>query len=385
VRVLPGDSTTVDPRTPHRIERRGVALVAPTKPPVMGPAVSADLLADHLRSEGWRVERVVTRARRPIHLTGRLHLSNISGALRACATFWGMSKDPGIHVVWLSLTQARLGTIRDMSILWMARRRRLPTVVHLLAGNYDRFYAAQPRPVRWLIKRSLVEVSAGIVADFSLRRCLECVLPPDRVRVVANGVEDLPSRPRPHDEGEIQVVYLSTVWIEKGILDLIRAVPDVLRSVDKRVRFTIAGEVFPNDLDLVTRLISRTGMGSSVRFVGTVTGQAKLDLLHSADIFVFPSRLPEAHPLAVLEAMMVGLPIVATDVGDLRSTLPAQADALVPSCRPDELARAILELARDPARRRAEGEANRAKALGEYTAESFGSGVAAVLQQVLRE
>jgi glycosyltransferase involved in cell wall biosynthesis len=350
----------------------------------MGPAVSADLLADHLRARGWWVERVVTRAGRPIHLTGRLRSSNISGALRACATFWRISKGPGIHVVWLALTQARLGTIRDMGILWMARRRHLPTVVHLLAGNYDRFYWAQPRPVRWLIKRSLVDVRAGIVVDLSLRRCLECVLPPDRVRVVANGVENLPSRPPPLDGGELHVVYLSTVWIEKGILDLVHAIPHVLRSVDKRVRFTVAGEVFPNDFDRAAQIVSNAGVVSSVRFVGPLTGQAKLDLLHSADIFVFPSRLPEAHPLAVLEAMMVGLPIVATDVGDLSSTLP-DADNLIPSSRPDELGRAIVELVRDPARRRAEADANRAKALAEYTSEAFGSGVAAVLIEALRE
>lgn len=78
------------------------------------------------------------------------------------------------------------------------------------------------------------------------------------------------------------------------------------------------------------------------------------------DIFVLASN-HEQHPLALLEAMAHGLPIVATDVGDVRATLPGcQHDLLIPAdASPQHLADRIAELLDDRSRRSELGDANR--------------------------
>jgi len=94
------------------------------------------------------------------------------------------------------------------------------------------------------------------------------------------------------------------------------------------------------------------------------------------DLFAITSD-SEQMPVCLLEAMAAGLPVVATDVGDVRPMLPPeQGDWLVP-VTPGEPGRTVAELARrlaaaigDPARRRRLSAANRARAESTYAFEA---------------
>jgi glycosyltransferase involved in cell wall biosynthesis len=83
------------------------------------------------------------------------------------------------------------------------------------------------------------------------------------------------------------------------------------------------------------------------------------------DVFALSSDT-EQMPLSVLEAMAARLPVAATDVGDVRGML-AEANGRFVVPRDDAaLAEALSGLLRDPARRRAIGADNRAKAERDY-------------------
>jgi glycosyltransferase involved in cell wall biosynthesis len=86
------------------------------------------------------------------------------------------------------------------------------------------------------------------------------------------------------------------------------------------------------------------------------------------DLFALSSD-SEQHPLALIEAMACGLPVVATDVGDVRLVLPdEQAPYLVTlgTHGITELARALTGLIGDPERRARLGRQNRARVLERY-------------------
>ena len=90
--------------------------------------------------------------------------------------------------------------------------------------------------------------------------------------------------------------------------------------------------------------------------------------LEALEVFVLPSRF-EGFPLAVVEAMLAELPVVASDVGAVReAVLDGRTGLLVPRDDPEALAAAVRELLADPARRRAMGAAGRTLALERYTA-----------------
>jgi glycosyltransferase involved in cell wall biosynthesis len=88
-------------------------------------------------------------------------------------------------------------------------------------------------------------------------------------------------------------------------------------------------------------------------------------LFGAADLMLLPS-ISDALPITVLEAMTAGVPVVATDVGDVGATL-GEAGICVPHPDPAELAAACATVLTDPARR------ERMAAVGRERSEAFGA------------
>jgi glycosyltransferase involved in cell wall biosynthesis len=103
------------------------------------------------------------------------------------------------------------------------------------------------------------------------------------------------------------------------------------------------------------------------------------DLLRVADVFVLASDL-EATPMAILEAMAAGLPVLATSVGGVPELL-ANGDAgmLVPPRDPAAMAAALVTLARDPALRAGLGNAASERHRAHWSADRMIDGYARVL------
>ncbi len=89
-------------------------------------------------------------------------------------------------------------------------------------------------------------------------------------------------------------------------------------------------------------------------------------LLAGADIFVLPSHF-EGLPMSVIEAMLCGLPVVATAIrGPREQVLDGETGLLVPPRNVDALAAALRRLAADLPLRRRLGAAGRERALARY-------------------
>lgn len=104
-------------------------------------------------------------------------------------------------------------------------------------------------------------------------------------------------------------------------------------------------------------------------------------LLAASDIFVSSSHW-EGLPVAVLEAMMAGLPIVATSVGDIPKVVTPEAGIIVPPRQPVCLAEALHDLVSAPEKARAMGDAARARAMQEHSLDTWMRRYVAVYEEV---
>jgi glycosyltransferase involved in cell wall biosynthesis len=93
-------------------------------------------------------------------------------------------------------------------------------------------------------------------------------------------------------------------------------------------------------------------------------------LLASSDVFASSSHR-EGLPLAVLEAMMAGLPVVATSVGDIPNVVTNGTGVLVPPHDPERLADALEDLLKDPEKRQAMGRAAQQRAVSEFSVDAW--------------
>ena len=94
------------------------------------------------------------------------------------------------------------------------------------------------------------------------------------------------------------------------------------------------------------------------------------NLLALSDVYASSSHR-EGLPLAVLEAMMVGLPVVATSVGDIPNVVTKETGVVVPPHRPELLAAALEDLLENPEKRRAMGKAAHRRAMDEYSLDAW--------------
>lgn len=189
-------------------------------------------------------------------------------------------------------------------------------------------------------------------------------LPRGRVLYVPNGI-DLARYGAAADEppawpGEGPVVgTVATLRPEKNLPRLLRAV-QLLRA-RMPVRLVIVGD--GSERAPLQALAQSLGIADAVHFTGYC---ATPNVMYRGfDVFALSSDT-EQMPLSVLEAMASGLPVAATDVGDVRDML-AEANLPFVVRRDDAaLSEALERLLRQPDLRRAIGAANRAKAKRDY-------------------
>jgi len=87
------------------------------------------------------------------------------------------------------------------------------------------------------------------------------------------------------------------------------------------IRFTFVGEWGDRRLESWARnFIEESKIAKQVSFVGLVTGEAKWDYYARASIYLHPSSL-DGQPLSILEAMGLGLPVIASRTGAIPDTV----------------------------------------------------------------
>jgi len=158
-----------------------------------------------------------------------------------------------------------------------------------------------------------------------------------RIHVMPNGVE---IRGRRNFEGE-KLVYVGRLTRKKGVEYLISA----MRSV-KEVDLLIVGDG-PD-----RQRLEKMAAGLRVKFIGMVSPDRVYDYLEQAKILILPSFY-EGLPNVILEAMSLGVPVIATRVGGIPDLVrQKETGLLVEPGGVDELAIGIKKLIEDDDLRR---------------------------------
>lgn len=173
------------------------------------------------------------------------------------------------------------------------------------------------------------------------------------VTVIPNGVAvsvdaEGPARARAElglsDEDPL-AVHVGNIRPGKGHENLIAATVDIQAAMPEATVVSIGGEKYPGDLERVRSLASEAGVEDTILFLGRRNDA--LDFVAAADLFVNPSSV-EGLPVAILEAMALGRPVVATAAGGVPSLVKdEETGLLVEPDDPQALAKAVLRVLGD--------------------------------------
>jgi len=192
-------------------------------------------------------------------------------------------------------------------------------------------------------------------------------VPEERVRVIYNGVDPARFPAVEPPAGPPTVVSVARIDPLKDPLTLIAAAA-VVRQRVPGVRFDLWGPA--PDLEYLREceaLIEELGLGETVRLCGAT---ANPGAAYAAGHVVALSSVSEGFPYSVIEGMMCGRPVVATDVGGVREAVGAFG-TVVPPRRPDRLGEALVSLLSDEERARELGHAARGHALEHFSRVTF--------------
>ncbi len=168
----------------------------------------------------------------------------------------------------------------------------------------------------------------------------------------------------------------------KGQLYLVRALSQVVREAPQ-VRLLLIGQVHPPRYGrLIEREIARLGLEPYVRWLGVRRDVPRL--LQAMDLYALPT-LNDMLPMALLEAMWIGLPVLSTTVGGIPEVVRDGIEGwLVPPCAPDALARALLEAIEKPDERFRRAQNAHQRIVEQFTADQKVPEIEAILARHLK-
>lgn len=262
--------------------------------------------------------------------------------------------EPLVHIHLSS----RASFWRKSVVCALARLARRPYLLHVHGSEFAQFYEECGPTAKRIVRLVLARATLVLALSDGWRSTLESISPAARIEVLRNAVPLPPSdqgRPRAADAPPV-VLFFGEIARHKGVLELARAFASTTGALPG-VRLVYAGT--GRAVEETRALTESLGLGERVQFTGWLEAQRKRAALAGATAFVLPSHV-EGMPMALLEAMSFGLPVIATSVGGVPEIVTHDVDGLlVPAGDVEALAAAISRVMSEPQLRERLGRAAR--------------------------
>ena len=204
------------------------------------------------------------------------------------------------------------GLLRDVACLLMAGRR--PVILHCHCNVADQIGKSQLG--KTLLSFAVQKSDCVLVLNESSKQYLQ-TLGCMEAKIVPNFIDMETVIPNSGIREKIEkILYVGHVRKEKGFFELLEAAASLQEIV-----FEVVGPVYEK--------LDGLSIPPNVHMLGMKPKEEVPAFLQDADVFLFPSH-SEGFSLALLEAMAVGLPVIATEVGANKDMLEGHGGILIP-------------------------------------------------------
>jgi glycosyltransferase involved in cell wall biosynthesis len=286
----------------------------------------------------------------------------------------------GLWGLWTLLRRRKFDVIEtfthdsNMLALPLAWAARVPVRIATHHGIVDGIRPWREKLHAWMVNHNIAHRIVA-VSKLTRQKLVEEGIQAGRIVTIPNGITPVRverlDKPRVRNEAGIGaddpfLLAVGRLVYSKAHEVLIAAMPAVLKKFpNTKVGICGDGILRPQ----LEEQIQSLGLSDSVKLLGH--SDQVSNFLASADVFVMPS-LWEGLPIALLEAMSAGLPVIATKVEGVEELITeGEHGLLVPTGNATALTEAILKLLANPQLCRKMGAASQAKVLVFYTADQM--------------
>lgn len=236
---------------------------------------------------------------------------------------------------------------RKLFIIKINNMFHIKSILHLHGSEFEVFYESSCFIVKKLIKNIFDSSDYVIVLGESWKRVIENISSNKNIKIFNNSVKTTNKIVKWNNE-EVRVLFLGVLLKRKGIYELIDGIK-ILRDdnsiENKNIKFILAGSG-PEEKEIKS-LIKNYKLESFVEMVGWINDNEKEEFISSSQIFILPSY-NEGLPMAILEAMSYGVPVISTDVGSISEVvINDYTGVLIKKSDSKLISEAIKELIKD--------------------------------------
>ena len=362
-----------------------ILLVSPLSPPLGGMQTWTETLLRRGLPEPFAVDLVNTRQTVKRHKPGpRLTYGEAARFVRILWRVHSSLRTGRYALVHLNGSFTPTATLVNLSVMWIARRAHVPCVLYL-HGTFLVPDGTRPASRRYRSAYRRIFDSAAwilLLGKASQRSVRTLGGYDDKTTVIPNFIDfcTVPQRSRTgtRGDGPMKVVYTGRIWPPKGV--------STIASVAERLpdtTFQLVGDGPTESRAAFICDLESRGLLDRVAVLEPRPNKDVLLLLAEADVFLFPS-LREGLPSSVLEAMAVGLPVVASNVGAIPEIIDVPNGGMLLDPEDiDGFACAIDHLRTHPELRIEMGRYNRLKAQQNYDYDVVVKRLCSVYEDVL--
>lgn len=230
-------------------------------------------------------------------------------------------------------SMALLGKVAGGRVVW-----------HSHGSQFHRYYENLGTAGGALVRFVLRRADLLIVLSAAERDYFSAIIPGARIVVLRNPYPPFPERDSlPLARRQPVILTLGRLGRRKGTYDILEAAPQVIARCPE-AEFQLGGD---GEVEAVRAAAGEAGLTDHFKVLGWVSGEKKEARLAEAKVFLLPSY-HEGLPVAILEAMAHGLPVVTTPVGGIPEVVRDGVNGLlIPPGDPADLAAAVLRLLQD--------------------------------------
>jgi len=213
--------------------------------------------------------------------------------------------------IYITPGQTFFGVLKYFPYLLCSKILKKAIVIHIHGNHLWKEYKNLKGIKKKIFHKILTMPDKGIVLSSSLRKNLLPFLPSENIYILENFVEDFLFEDTTEKKfDKLQIIFLSNLMKEKGILDLLEALV-ILKNNNIDFEAKIAGGMDSEMQTTIDYYLNQ--LDSHVTYLGLVYGEEKKRLLEWGNIFVFPTYYSmEGQPISNLEAMTTGNILLTT-------------------------------------------------------------------------
>jgi len=262
-------------------------------------------------------------------------------------TFKVLRRRPDI--VHINSAFALFTVIRDTPYAYIAKVFGCKTFLKI-HGSHEDFLFTESRFKRGLVRMLFKKIDrVGVLSTIERDQFAEKFGNTHKLVVCKNIVlkkrKDLPFSELKVEPGKIYGLFVSRIDHKKGLIDLINSVPLIIKEKPNFV-LLIAGD--GEALATCKNRVHELNVEQYVQWLGFVDSSQILDVYRQSDVFIFPTIYPEGMPMALIDALRMGIPIVTTKVRFAKSYLEEGVNCLYSERNnSSDLSQKILQLLED--------------------------------------